>query len=198
MWLKAPAGLPGRGGGPSLARSRWASAGAEGGGQPSASGGGVRESNSNFPAGKTEAVELRQRGRGPGRSEEGGLPAPIQPTPPPPAICLMTQDRSARATRLPRGRLNSILLITKRPLVGGAGSGVPGGLLPPRCRQTFVQSPRRSAASARSRIPLPGGGPNPGRLAGGGGCLHGASGPSRHRAWALRVSRGLSAEGAPS
>lgn len=85
-----------------------------------------------FCGGDTEAGELPRRGQGPGRSEDGGLPAPIQPTPPPPAICLMTEDRSGpEPPACPvRSRLNSILLITKRPLVGEAGSGVPGGLLP--------------------------------------------------------------------
>lgn len=69
-------------------------------GQPSARGStarrtrGVQGWNFHFPGGDAGAGELPRRSQAPRRGENEGRPAPIQPTSPQPAICLMTQNRS--------------------------------------------------------------------------------------------------------
>lgn len=125
-WSRDMAGLSRWGEGPNWAQRGWPSAG----GQPSASTRDVPESISNFPGGGADTESIPEVAKVPVGARTGVSPPPSGP--PLPRRNLPNDPRSirARATLLPRSRLNSILLITKRPLVGDAGSGVPGGLLP--------------------------------------------------------------------
>lgn len=104
---------------------------AVGRGQPSAGTRDVPESISNFPGrGGADTESILEVAKLPVGVRTGVSPPPSSP--PLTRRNLPNDPRSirARATLLPRSRLNSILLITKRPLVGDADSGVPGGLLP--------------------------------------------------------------------
>lgn len=178
--------------------------------QPSAHGStvqrtpGIQGFNSSFPGGNAEAGELPRLGQGPRRGENGGLPALIQPTSPRPAICLMTPNRSGSSHQPSRGRLNPILLITKKWLVGEVGSGVPRGhLLPSLEVRTFLLRLAVGAQPARAAETLSQSESKSGPASEGGGPQHlpgaGSWGPdSRLKLGSLGGPEAAEGRGGPS